>query len=147
MYHVVLPYILIQNNMNNDKILTSKREGFARQIKRKVYIGCIYVYMIVNIVYTPCCSFSSKWVFTLGLLAEMRLDDFLFIFFFILFIYIAIVKLKDCNEMQLLIFSLFFFYFLITILCLIYTKNQLELRRLREEQKSDQINMSMYTKE
>jgi hypothetical protein len=56
-------------------ILTSKREGFTSnkcKKEREMYTLVVYVYRIVNIVYTPYSSFSSKWVFILGLLAEMR---------------------------------------------------------------------------
>lgn len=58
-----------ENNLNEKYLLTYGREGFTSNESEKHTFVCIDVYMMVNIVYTPN---SSKWVFTLGLLAEMR---------------------------------------------------------------------------
>jgi len=122
LYHVVLPCILIKNNRND--IFSQINVKDLRQInakrKRLVYIVCIYVYMMVNIVYTPYSSFSSKWVFTLVLLAEMRLDDFVFF----LILYSFILRLSSSKiAMRCNFWSShrpFFFVVGVTILCLIY---------------------------
>lgn len=96
---------------------------------------------MVNIVYTPYFSFSSKWVFTLGLLAHMCLDDL-----------VSIHLYCDCQAQRCNFWSSHrshvFFVVVITILCLIYTKNQLELRQKRKRTKEiDQTDMSIYANE
>jgi len=80
----------------------------AKRKQRKIYIVCIYVYMMVNIVYTPYSSFSSKWVFTLGLLAEMRLDNLVF-YFYSFILRLSSSKIQWDATFDLLIVSSFFF--------------------------------------
>lgn len=105
--------------------------------KRKAYIFlCTDVYMMVNIVYTP--SSSSKWVFTLGLLAEMRFRQSCFYSFFsCVSLSPVTVKLNAYNTIQLLIFS-----YSVVLIEEIFFKNQLELRwwwwkRDRERKEKD----------
>jgi hypothetical protein len=122
--------------------------------KRKVHIVCIYVYMMVNIVYTPYSSFSSKWVFTLVLLAEMRLDNFVFFSFSIhLYCNCQAQRLQwDATFDLLIVLSFFLFCFVLFLLLVwpffisyIYIQRiNLIRRRWRKEQKTDQTNMSIY---
>ncbi len=134
MYHVVLPCILIKNNTIDmfSQINAKDLRQINAKRKRKVYNVYVYVYMMVNIVYTPYSSFSSKWVFTLVLLTEMRLDDFLFSLFYYSFILrLSILNIAmRCNfwssHRPLFLFFCCWCYYSLSH---IYTKNQLELRR------------------
>jgi hypothetical protein len=123
LYHVDLRCILIKNNRNDKFSQINVKD--LRQInverKRKVHIVCIYVYMMVNIVYTPYSSFSSKWVFTLVLLAEMRLDNFLFFSFSIhLYCNCQAQRLQWDATFDLLIVLSFFLFFFVLFLLLVW---------------------------
>jgi hypothetical protein len=119
LYHVVLPCILIKNNtidMFSQINVKDLRQINAKR-KRKVYI--VYVYVMVNIVYTPYSSFFFQMSVYLGVINRDALRRFSLLSF-LLFIYIATVNLKDCNEMQLLIFSLSSLFFLLLLVVLLF---------------------------
>ena len=87
MYHVVAFRAYSSNTQSECFILTRKREQFTFDLCEKKKARCIhqtYINRGWSILCTrPILHFSSKWVFTLGLLVAMRLNILVFFLFFL----------------------------------------------------------------